>query len=182
MWLLSIKWPQSPRVARGRWPCFRSTVTAIFGPSRYGQALSAVGTVQQLTQAIAPPAFLQLWKLSLCTAPTTLQHQGLQLWKLSLRTVPTTLQHQGGSVIGQVTHVNARVPFAVVGALSLCGTLVGCLLPRLESCRGRAQEDAEAGTRGGWWERQRAGGGSARAAGWGQRRRRRLALVRVNFE
>ena len=163
MWLLSIKWPQSPRVARGRWPCFRSTVTAIFGPSRYGQALSAVGTVQQLTQAIAPPAFLQLWKLS-------------------LRTVPATLQHQGGSVIGQVTHVNARVPFAVVGALSLCGTLVGCLLPRLESCRGRAQEDAEAGTRGGWWERQRAGGGSARAAGWGQRRRRRLALVRVNFE
>ena len=37
--------------------------------------------------------------------------------------------------------MNARVPFAVVGALSLCGTLVGCLLPRLESYRGRAQEE-----------------------------------------
>ena len=37
--------------------------------------------------------------------------------------------------------MNARVPFAVVGALSLCGTLVGCLLPRLESYKGQAQEE-----------------------------------------
>ena len=43
--------------------------------------------------------------------------------------------------------MNARVPFAVVGALSLCGTLVGCLLPRLESYKGQAQEENTSYTR-----------------------------------
>jgi hypothetical protein len=38
------------------WPCFRSTITSIFGAAKYGQALSAVGTVQQLTSTMCVPA------------------------------------------------------------------------------------------------------------------------------
>lgn len=43
-------------------PPIRASISAAFGPAHYGAALSAIGTIQQLTSVVAPPAFAQLWK------------------------------------------------------------------------------------------------------------------------
>ena len=102
------------------WPTFRATVTSLFGESKYGEALAAVATMQQLCATLSPPIFLQLWKWSL-------QSGGQE-------GVVFGVWHTG------IAHANARVPFALVAIMTLAAVLVGLSLPRrLEDLGGDGQ-------------------------------------------
>ena len=43
-------------------PVMRSMMARAFGPARFGLALGAVGTLQQISQVVAPTAFPLVWK------------------------------------------------------------------------------------------------------------------------